>query len=597
MSTAPNDSRKLPALHTSRAEFIRIRQTGGLYIDKTAHLHALLPRDNADGAYHLLTRPRRFGKTLLISTLEAWFQGQPAVVRGALDVRTGAPATQPAVAAQDLFRHLAIRQWREPQLFRPVIRLDMSAVQGDSMSALQQSLRNLLAETLTTWHQRGRDVPYAKRALNHEIRLPADTDPADCLYRLIRTLHQASQVRAVVLVDEYDAPLTPWLGQPTTVTDPLQDVMRHFYRTLKRAEPHLHYVFLTGIARFGHTNLFSALNALTDISWERRYATICGFTETEIRQDLASHLAHLREAWPGDRDVGAQLYQQYNGYRFSLQDDTPTVCNPFALTQCLQKLLDDPALCPTTPVEWPRPWAASGTPQFLVQALLRHQRPTGSAILSRTDMANWVWQPLHRLDRPDLDLLMLQTGYTTLRQTAEGFQLDFPNTEVRTDFAEGVLRESSSAYRAPLPLALCRALQEVNMEAFGCHLTTYLAGMPHAYMQVAYAYTLVVTAFCDLIHVAGGAERHHGVGRADLVVLLPDKGYVMELKYNGRLQAAALPTVRNDYGRQLVARGLALYALHLHIRHDPDRSAPPRLECAHHPLDWTPDGLSAVDTP
>ncbi len=596
MPVAPNSPSKLPALHTSRAEFIRIRQTGGLYVDKTAHLHSLLPLDNEEGAYHLLTRPRRFGKTLLISTLEAWFQGQPAVVRGALDSSTGNPATQPAVAAQDLFRHLAIRQWREPKLFRPVIRLDMSSVQGDSVSALQQSLRNLLAETLTTWYQRGLDVPYSEQARNNEIRLPADTDPSDCLYRLIRYLHQASKVRSVVLVDEYDAPLTQLLGQPATVTDPLRDVMRHFYRTLRRAETHLHYVFLTGIARFGHTNLFSALNNLTDISWDRRYATICGFTETEIRQDLASHLVHLREAWPGDRDVGAQLYQQYNGYRFSLQDDTSTVCNPFTLTQCLQKLLDDPALCPTTPAEWPRPWAASGTPQFLVQAL-RHQRPTGSEILSRTDMANWVWQPLYRLDRPDPDLLMLQTGYYTLRQTAEGFQLDFPNTEVRTDFAEGVLRESSADYRSPLPRALFRSLQVVNIEAFCFHLTTYLASMPYEYMQVEYAYTLVVKAFCDLINVECWAELHNRVGRSDLVVLLPDKGYVMELKYNGSLQSAALQTVRNDCGRQLASRGLDLYSLQLNIIYDPDGTKPPRLECAHHPLDWTMDDLSTVDTP
>ena len=216
-----NSPEELPELHTSLSEFVDIRQTCGVYVDKTglSTLTAPLVTDRspkslfADAPYHLLTRPRRFGKTLLISTLEAWFQGRPR--GGAGEPWTpprGSQQRSPRWRPQDLFQHLAIRQWREPKLFRPVIRLDMSAVQGDSVAELQQSLRYLLAETLTTWHQRGLDVPYAEQAQNNEIRLPTDTDPSDCLYRLIRYLHQVSKVRPVVLVDEYDAPPHPNAG-------------------------------------------------------------------------------------------------------------------------------------------------------------------------------------------------------------------------------------------------------------------------------------------------------------------------------------------------------------------------------------------------
>ncbi len=586
MPEVPHHPVKLPELHTSRAEFVDIRQTGGVYIDKTAHLHSLLPQDNEEGAYHLLTRPRRFGKTLLVSTLEAWFQGRPAIVRGALNPATGEPTELPGVAKADLFQGLFIQQWRKSGPFRPVIRLDLSAVQGDTVGELRHSLRHLLAETLTTWYQRGMDVPYAETARNHEIQLPVDTDIPSCLYRLIRYLHQASQARPVVLVDEYDAPLSRLLGRSTAATDPLRDLMREFYRTLKRAEAHLHYVFLTGIARFGHTHLFSALNNLTDISWERRYAAICGFTEIEVRRDLAPHLDRLQKTWPGNRDVGSLLYQQYNGYRFSLQDGTPTVCNPYTLTRCLQSLLDNPDLLPATPAEWPRPWAASGTPQFLVD-ILRHQRPSPAVRLPRNRMYHYIQQPLYHLEHPDLDLLMLQTGYYTLHGTEEGFRLDFPNAEVQSDFAESLLNDVSHRPWNPIMTQLHQSLQDVDLEAFRFHLTTYLAGMPYEYMQVEYAYTLVVKAFCDLLNLECWAELHNWVGRSDLVILLPDKGYVMELKYNGHLQSAAIQTIRNHYGRQLDSRGLDLYAVQLNITRDPKSPFPPCLEYACQPLDWT----------
>ena len=354
----------LPELHTARAEFTEIRQWDWFYVDKTAFLHTLLPlpafRGNpvTPGDYHLLTRPRRFGKTLLVSTLEAWFQGRPAVVRGSVDLTTGKPAARPALAASDLFRGLAIQQWREPGPFRPVIRLNMARRKGPTVGKLQTTLRGLLSDTLTTWYQRGVDVPYAEQARNGRIVLPADgADISDCLYQLIGCLHGTYGIRPVVLIDEYDAPLTQLLGRPATETDPILAEMCRFYQTLKDAEADLHYVFLTGIARFGHTNLFSALNNLSDISWERRYATLCGFTQSEVQRDLAPHLARLQEAWPEDRNVGFLLYQQYNGYRFSLQDDTPTVCNPFTLTRCLQTLLDNPDVCPSC-----RPCATSAPP-------------------------------------------------------------------------------------------------------------------------------------------------------------------------------------------------------------------------------------------
>lgn len=494
-------------------------------------------------------------------------------------------AEQPGLTNFDLFQDLDILRKRAPAPVRPVIALDMSRVEGDTPAAMQESLRHLLSEVYTLWYGRGVDFDVPLERRGNSLYVPAQTTQAGFYLRaLITTLHGACGAAPVVLVDEYDTPIVDLMGKCDADTTPLVEVLQRFYRVLQEMRNSLHYVFLTGIAHLGHTGLFSALNILRDVSWSPVCATLCGFTQGEIRRYFAPHFRFLQERWDDDRAVPDDMYRQYNGYCFDLDGDAPTVCNPFTLIQCLEHLLERPRPCPSRPSVWPRPWANSGSSRFLAN-LLKAQHPAGDGIMSPETLDEYIRAPILSLEAPNPDILMLQTGYYTPRRYGSTFRLCYPSPEVQIDIAQHIL----GSYESRVPLLfrnLYAALRDGDAARFLNGYATWLSGMPYAQMHGEYAYTLTLKALCDFLNVDSRAEVHNWVGRADLVVLVPDnrKGYVFELKYNGNLLSAATQAIQRQYGRAMTI-AYDMKAVPLNIRQI--AKEPPEFEYTVVDLDWS----------
>jgi len=287
---------QLPSLHPGRSEFSPIRRDGGLYVDKTGHLRKLLVPAGGDGShlhtqYAFLARPRRFGQTLLVSTLEAYFQG---------DLPKSGPGDSGAFypnAGQrvDLFRGTAIEDDVRRTRVHPVVRLNMAMATSDTPAGLQAKLLEHLERLYTDWHRRGVETDMEPRRAGGYIRFPPPppgseaVSAASRLDSLLHELERQFNASPVVLIDEYDAPLTHLLGRNLD-PEPFISVLREFFGRLKHNEDRLHFVFITGISRFAHVNLFSALNNLTDISWDPEYSDLCGFTEADMQDYLLPYL-------------------------------------------------------------------------------------------------------------------------------------------------------------------------------------------------------------------------------------------------------------------------------------------------------------------
>ena len=283
----------LPFLRPDQSEFILLRHGGGLYVDKTQYFLSLLaPTDHnpslLNNKYIFLARPRRFGKSLLVTTLEAFFQGEVPVDPRYLNGHS----PEPILSKAELFRGTAAADTVESRGFHPVIRLNMANSPADSPEELKANLLEMLGGQYTLWNRRGVNVGLEPVDESGAVTFPSGpaVSPAQRLEDLVGRLKARYGANPVVLVDEYDAPLVHLLGKKTD-PEPILDVLRSFYVKLKSLEADLHFVFVTGITRFARVSLFSVLNNLRDISWEPAYATLCGFTEQEVRTALHPHLA------------------------------------------------------------------------------------------------------------------------------------------------------------------------------------------------------------------------------------------------------------------------------------------------------------------
>ncbi len=391
----------MPSAHdlsTTTASFPMIRDRGWLYVDKTAQIHALL---QSARTHVFLARPRRFGKSLLISTLEALFQGQEA-----------------------LFRGTVIHPLWDWNVTFPVIRLDMSLRDIPKPDTLRNWLSNRMTDYLFPAY--GIDLPRGERSA------------AELFEFLLRCVaHDFGP--PVVLIDEYDTPITSCLEDRDTVRDILT-ILRQFYGVLKSCDDVLHFAFMTGIGRFTRTGLFSGANNFDDISFKLSACTLCGITDSELQiPPLQSYLRLAAQAAHLQPDVlHASLADWYNGYRFATQGQR--VYNPFSLFHCLRDLAakDLANLDPTQSL--PDYWMQSGPPRFLFDLIAHHPSNLDSALRVSASTATHNLLDAETLSEPnpeDLATFLLQTGYQTL--SAPEKELTFPNNEVAHAFHEGLL--------------------------------------------------------------------------------------------------------------------------------------------------------------
>ena len=290
-------------------EDIRVKQF--LYVDKSAYVYRMATYGKA----YFLGRPRRFGKSLLLSTLEAYFLGK-----------------------KHLFKGLAIEQWEKDWTVYPVLHMDLNAEKYDRPEGLSLILNRYLSIYESIYGADSREI-----------------SPSDRFYGIIRRAYEQTGKQVVVLVDEYDKPMLQAIGNDA-LGDEYRNMLKAFYGVLKSADPYLRFVFLTGVTKFGQVSVFSDLNQLKDISMDERYATICGITDEEMeanfRPDMERLAKKMNVAYENIRD---RMRRTYDGYHFC--QNSEGVYNPFSVLNALSKQA------------FAYYWFATGTPTFLVELL------------------------------------------------------------------------------------------------------------------------------------------------------------------------------------------------------------------------------------
>ena len=464
--------RKLPiGIQTFRD----IRQDGFYYVDKTAFIQQLVD----DGKHYFLSRPRRFGKSLLLDTIKDLFEGR-----------------------EELFRGLAIHETWD-WIARPVVRLSF----GSGTFATPGYLDEDAHDRLTKLEAQANLQPIAARAASAPIRFR----------QIIEALHEGSGQRVVVLVDEYDKPILDALETPE-VARANRDFLRGVYSVVKDCDAHIEFSLFTGVSKFSKVSLFSGVNNLMDITLEPDYSALCGYTDADLDRVFAAELPGL------DRD---EIRRWYNGYSW-LGEDDEKVYNPFDILLLFRQR------------RFKAHWFETGSPKFLIDALLRHRvrtpdldGMTGSeALLSAFDV-----------DEMSVEALLFQTGYLTIVDETEAggrirYRLGYPNQEVRQSLNErllmALLPEAQRRRADDAPLReLLAANDFAGLEAF---LRALFAGVPYQWhvnnnIQNYEGYYASVVYSCFASHGFDlAAEESSSAGRADMVVRFGGGVYVFEFK-------------------------------------------------------------------
>ena len=472
--------------------FHDLRRRGFLYVDKTQYIASLVR-----GKYYFLSRPRRFGKSLFLSTLQAYFEGNKELFVG-LALEQAEPA-------------LAEREKRVAWIQYPILYLDLN---GSSYTAITD-LENILETHLVEW----------ERLYGNDS---AENSFARRFEGVIKRAYQKTGQQVVFLVDEYDKPLLT-----SVVNEELYEAYRTIlyglYSNIKNCDRYLRFVFLTGVSRFGKLTIFSGLNNLNDISMDPAYAGICGITEEELTADFAPELKTLASALTLTQDATlAILKKKYDGYMFS--ETGEHVYNPFSLLNVLQKKqLSDY-------------WYATGTPTFLVKYLkTRHFFIPDLDDDVTMDRDGLQVSPLTTQDSIPI---LFQTGYLTLREympEAGVYRLGFPNEEVKFGFLKNLLTGySPSILNAGVEVSkFLREIRAGQVDDFMKRLEALIAGIPYDTFapeivkyrerdaQVAvYLVFLLMGQFIE-------SEVHSVIGRADVVVHTKEVIYIFEFKLEG----------------------------------------------------------------
>lgn len=491
--------------------FSNIIEKGYVYIDKTDLLWQL--QDFA--TYVFLSRPRRFGKSLLTSTMESYFSGD-----------------------RRLFEGLKIMEYEKEWKSYPVIHLDLSPAKGEkSRSGLHDTLMWLLK-------------PYTA-----EYGDDADENsPGKRLTGIIRRAYQQTGNPVVVLIDEYDAPLLNALDDPSLLTE-LRDVLQELYVPLKANERYLRFCFITGITKFSQLSIFSTINNLKNISLNPRFSSICGITETEVRTVLSEDVHAMAKAnGIQDDEMYEKIKNFYDGYHFSERSED--IYNPYSLLNSLQDQKIDSY------------WFSSGTPTFLISQL-QHFRTDITAMECIETMASAFDQPTENMQ--DALPLLYQSGYLTIKSydpELRVFTLSVPNQEVRIGLTECLIPAYTGMRPSDVQLSFASkfwySLKRKNLNQALEELRSYLAGIPYvegfkkkleevsAY-EGFYEYTLYLI-FSMLNAYVRTQVKCRG-GAIDMVILMPDTTYVFELKTRGSADDALAQIDEKGYSLPYVTDG------------------------------------------
>ena len=473
-------------LGTQSFEILRSQDL--LYVDKTALIHRLV----TTGRIYFLSRPRRFGKSMLISTLDALFSGR-----------------------KELFEGLYIYDKWDWSKSHPVIRIDWTAIKHGTPEEIETDVSEFLRGVATV-NGITLNRSYASSRFGE----------------LITQLHLKTGQKVVVLIDEYDAPILDAMSKSSAELKAVQESLQDIYRILKATDEHLRFAFLTGVSKFAKLSIFSALNSMKDITIDARYAAICGYTQEELESCFSEHLDALTEKEGVTREnMLNRIRYWYNGYTW---DGKTSVYNPYSTL-----LLFDVRVISNY-------WFASGTPTFLIEQLKKREQT--DLVFEPFEASPKIFDsfdPAHIENIP----LLFQTGYLTvksIRPTEEEpeYTLGIPNREVFLSLSEYLL----SAYSeyplsgiAILKEKMSRQLRSLDAAGFAQSIRTMLENIPYN-IQIGnekYYHSLFLSWMLTMGFEAHG-EATTGSGRIDAVLEQTDTVVVCELKYHAKTKTGAL---------------------------------------------------------
>ena len=479
--------------------FESLRREGYAYVDKTAQVWQLV----SQAQYYFLGRPRRFGKSLLLSTIEAYFEGK-----------------------RELFEGLEIMQMEREWKRYPVLHMDLNAKKYNSC----EDLYKMLNMHLERWEQRYGDKY-------------KDRDPEERFMHVIEQAYEQTHMPVVILVDEYDKPMALNLGNEE-LQDEFRSILKAFYGVMKSADRYIKMGFLTGVTKFSKMSAFSDLNNINDISMDFQYATCCGLTEQEIRHNFDEGVALLAQGEHLSQDeCYAELRRRYDGYHFC--PDSPGMYNPFSVINTLasQRFGDY--------------WFETGTPTQLITMLSKTDYP-----LSELESGEVSSQLLEQVDsyKTNPATVLYQSGYLTIKGYDREFReylLGFPNKEVENGFVNCLLPIYTHSGDNPSQFSIVRFVKELRSgqpEAFMTRLVAMMADTDYRIAGRAELYFQnFLFVFFRLLGLYVQVERATSDGRADMVVQTSDYVYILEFKMDQTADAALQQIEEKGYALPFAA--------------------------------------------
>lgn len=486
--------------------FESLRKDGYLYVDKTALIYQLAKR----GRYYFLNRPRRFGKSLLISTLEAYFQGK-----------------------RELFQGLAMEELEKEWLQHPILHLDLNIEKYDSI----ESLGNILNNALTRWEKIYGDEP---SEASFSLRFAG----------IIRRAHELTGQRVVILVDEYDKPMLQAINNEELQRE-FRNTLKPFYGALKTMDGDIKFALLTGVTKFGKVSVFSDLNNLNDISMDKQYVSLCGMTEEEIHRYFEDDLRRLATAQDMTyEETCTRLKEAYDGYHF--RQNSEGIYNPFSVLNTFAKQ------------EFGSYWFETGTPTYLVELL--KQNHYNLEQMSHEETNSEVLNSIYADESPIP--VIYQSGYLTIKDydpRFENYILGFPNREVEEEFIKFLMPFYTNVNKVESPFEIQQFTREIESgqpDAFLRRLQSFFADTPYELIRdLEVHYQNVLFIVFRLVGFYVKAEYHTSEGRVDLVLQTDRYIYVMEFKLEGSAEEALQQIEAKHYARPFEADSRQLFKI------------------------------------
>ena len=495
--------------------FDQLIEDGYVYIDKTDLVYALAN----EGKIYFLSRPRRFGKSLLVSTLKNYFLGR-----------------------KELFRGLKIDSLEKDWKIYPVFHIDFNG----SDFTKQGILANRISSYLTEWEE--------QYALDSES---IATDLGNRFIRILKVAHEQTGRRAVVLVDEYDKPILDVLDVDTNLEEEHRNILKGFYSVFKGADEHLQFVFLTGVTKFSQVSVFSGFNQPFDISMHGKYETLCGISQEELDDNFREPMESMAKVYHCSyEEMRDRLKAQYDGYHFS--KNMTDIYNPFSLLNAFASLdISDY-------------WFKSGTPTYLIR-LLSHSNE------NMNDITGKFYVPKEFIDyKADVEQplpMIYQSGYLTIKEfdiEFGSFLLDYPNKEVKEGFlslvASNYFKNGDKIY--PWIREASVFLRRGDIDGFRIGLTSFLASIPYTMRRKEnerekeryfhYTFYLIMRLISVYTVYTEKVQSH---GRVDCIVETPDYVYIFEFKLDGTADEALQQIEDKGYAREYEADKRKLYKI------------------------------------